>query len=92
MWSVVMLSPSFKVSSALMLSPKGLPWGSSLMLGPRRTCTSAASPGEAGGRTALSSILKRSGRLTSILSRPRVLGSVISPVRAEATAVSGETR
>ena len=45
----------------------------------------------AGERTAVSFILKVSGIVTSRLS-PIVIGSVITPVSAAATAVSGETR
>ena len=75
-----------------MRSPTGLPCGNSLMFGPRSTSTESASSGEAGARTALSSTLKQSGSVTLISSRPSVRGSVISPVSAEATAVSGETR
>ena len=61
------------------------------MLGPRRTSKSLASSGVAGGITALSSILKAAGIVTCG-SSPKSLGSVISPVSAAATAVSGETR
>ena len=62
------------------------------MFGPRRISTLSASCGLAGASTALSSIRKLSGTVTSSFSMPSVLGSRISPVRAEATAVSGETR
>ena len=91
-WSVVMLSPTFRVSLAVMVSPTGLPWGNSLMLGPRSTSSRAASSGAAGASTALSSMRKRSGRSTWRASSPKSRGSVISPVRAAATAVSGDTR
>ena len=92
MWSVVMLSPTFSVSSAFSASPIGRPSGTALMFGPRRISTSAALSGGAGGRMALSSTRKRSGMRTSSAPGPRLRGSVISPVSAAATAVSGETR
>ena len=61
------------------------------MFGPRRISTFSASSSLAGAITALSSILNTSGIVISGIS-PRSMGSVISPVRAAATAVSGEQR
>ena len=62
------------------------------MFGPLITATFFASSGKAGSSIALSSVLKLPGTGTFILFMPRVLGSVITPVSAEAQAVSGETR
>src|SRR5699024_1337582 len=65
--------------------------GKGLMFGPLNIGSASASSGEAGGITALSSSLKLDGISTFGIS-PRRQGSVISPVSAAATAVSGETR
>ena len=55
MWSVVMLSPTFRVSGALISSFSGSPSGMGRMLGPRTTSTFLASSGLAGMSTPLSS-------------------------------------
>ena len=68
-----------------MLSGKGL------IFGPLRISTLSASSAVAGASTALSSILNSSGIVISGMF-PRSIGSVISPVKAAATAVSGDTR
>ena len=91
MWSVVMLSPTLSTSSAVSASLKGLLCGKGRMFGPRRTSTAPASSAGAGGSTARSSMRKLSGSVTAGIS-PSVCGSVMTPVSAAATAVSGETR
>ena len=92
----VSVGPFSSTSQSLMAastsSGMALPWGNSLMLGPRSTSNWAASSGAAGASTALSSMRNRSGRSTWRASSPKSRGSVISPVRAAATAVSGDTR
>ena len=91
MWSVVMLSPTLSTSSAASESAKGLLRGKGRMFGPRRTSTVSASAAGTGGSTARSSMRKLSGSVTAGIS-PSVCGSVMQPVSAAATAVSGETR
>ena len=91
MWSVVMLSPTLSTSSAVSVSAKGLLCGKGWMFGPRSTSTASASSAGAGGSTALSSMRNCSGSVTAGMG-PSVCGSVIVPVSAAATAVSGDTR
>ena len=91
MWSVVMLSPTLSTSSAASASAKGLLRGKGRMFGPRRTSTVSASAAGTGGSTARSSMRKLSGSVTAGIS-PSVCGSVMKPVSAAATAVSGDTR
>ena len=78
-------------SPAVSASASGLLFGKGRIFGPRSTCTASASSAGAGGSTALSSMRKRSGSVTSGMG-PSVRGSVIAPVSAAATAVSGDTR
>ena len=91
MWSVVMLSPTFKMAFFSMESGKGCDTGKGLILGPRWISTVSIRASSTGASTMLSLIRKCSGMGIS-LSSPRVRGSVSTPVKAEAAAVSGLTR
>src|SRR5580658_5327227 len=89
MWSVVMLSTTFNKTGASIFSAKGELTGKGLMFGPRTTSTFLGSL--AGGIIPLSSHTNFSGiSILGIL--PRVEGSVILPVKAQATQVSGEAK
>ena len=84
-------STTLSTSSAVSVSAKGLLCGKGWMFGPRSTSTASASFAGAGGSTALSSMRNCSGSVTAGMG-PSVCGSVIVPVSAAATAVSGDTR
>ena len=94
MWSVVILSPVFRVTSPRIVSGRGTLSGGFPMFGPRRTVTFEGS--SAGGSTIESSTRNFFGTFTSGYSIPNSLatsrGSAISPLSAQAAAVSGETR
>ena len=64
MWSVVMLSSTFKEQVALIFSAIAEVLGNSLMFGPRSTSTLSISSTEAGSMTMLSLIKKCSGMST----------------------------
>ena len=91
MWSVVMLSPTLSSTLASMDSARGTVAGKGLMLGPRRISTSSMSSAGTGGTIKLSLMRKDSGIPIFGIS-PRVRGSVNTPARADAAAVSGLTR
>ena len=99
MWSVVILSPTLRVSSAEISSSIGFPTGNSFIFGPLSISTFAASSSASGGTIALSSIVNLSGTETSLTEDTHIgspdaasNGFVIYPVSADATAVSGDTR
>ena len=91
MWSVVMLSPTLSTHCASIVSVTGFAAGKGLMFGPLNTSTFLASSMLAGSTTAVSSIRNLRGILTFNF-LPKVVGSVMVPVSAEATAVSGDTK
>src|SRR5258708_2926681 len=89
MWSVVILSPTFKMTGPSSLSAKGSFTGRGLIFGPRETSTFLGS--FAGGMMPLSSHTNLSG-ISILGDLPNVVGSVILPLKAQATQVSGEAR
>src|SRR3989442_15490438 len=86
MSSVETLSPSLSSTGASSVSATGSPSGTALMLGPRIT-----SPPPSGATSPASDGTKRGGSFTSG-GVPRVRGSVMTPVSAEAAATSDEQR
>jgi len=91
-WSVVILSPTLRVTSPSRRSGRGPFSGGLPMLGPRTIWTDAAFPGGAGSRIMQSSTRKASGMATAGKSILRSRGSVTAPATAAAAAVSGLTR
>src|SRR5690554_5697384 len=89
MWSVVILAPTLIKTEPVRDFASGPRRGKGLILGPRTIETFAESA--AGGIIMLSSMMNFSGSGISGYS-PRVLGSVSTPVRAEAAATSGLAR
>src|SRR5665811_1512226 len=87
MWSVVMLSMTFKTTGPSRVSANGSLIGRGLIFGPRRTSIFLGSL--AGGMIPLSSHTNLSG-ISILGALPKVVGSVILPVKAQATQVSGE--
>jgi len=86
-----MLSPTFSNAFASMEDSSAVVTGNGLIFGPRKTFTSLASSGDAGGITILSLIRKEFGIEIST-SLPSVRGSVMTPAKALAAAVSGLTK
>ena len=91
MWSVVMLSPTFRISVVESVSLGASPLGTGLMFGPCSTTTESASSSAAGISIILSEILNISG-ISTLMSPERVVGSTSTPAIADAAASSGETR
>ncbi len=89
MSSVVMLSPNDRSNSPSRASGRGSNRGREAIFGPRTISTD--SPSAAGGTIIRSSLKNWVGNSTRMGS-PKVRGSVMTPVSAEAAAVSGLTR
>ena len=92
MWSVVILSPTFKTAAADIVSSSGVVTGNGLMFGPRKISRSFASSGEAGGSIILSLMTNSSGNSKRGISPKTSAGSVNTPVKADTAAVSGLTK
>src|SRR5947207_1990977 len=86
MSSVDTLSPSLRSTGASSVSATGSPSGTALMLGPRIT-----SPPPSGATKPTVELANFGGSITAAGS-PRVRGSVMTPVSAEAAATSDEQR
>src|SRR5256885_8512832 len=86
MSSVDTLSPSLITTAASSVSTTGSPSGTGLMFGPR-----GISPAPSGSTNPTVDDAKRVGKVTGV-GAPRVRGSVITPVSAEAAATVDEHR
>ena len=90
-WSVVILSPTLRLTPAFIVSARGCDTGNGLILGPLNTSTLSISSAGTGAAIILSLIVNFLGSfILGIL--PRLVGSVNTPVSAETAAVSGDTR